>query len=103
MLGKVYSRSLRHRFFRNSFNFLVALVTCDLGVTLEITGGVSATVLAFIFPAACFLMLTPTPWHNPTMMPAVTCVTFGLIVMVVSLVSALGKVWTREGDAKICV
>ena len=35
----------------------VALVTCDLGVMLEITGGASATALAFIFPAACYLKL----------------------------------------------
>ncbi len=33
-------------------------MTCDLGVTLEITGGISATALAYIFPAACFLKLS---------------------------------------------
>ncbi|THH05464.1 hypothetical protein EW146_g9895 [Bondarzewia mesenterica] len=37
---------------------LLALITCDLGVMLEITGGISATALAFIFPAACYLKLT---------------------------------------------
>jgi hypothetical protein len=81
----------------------VALITCDLGVMLEITGGVSATALAFIFPAACYLMLTPAPWHNPSKMPAIVCVTFGVVVMTMSLFLTLGKVWTREGDAKICM
>lgn len=85
-------------------NLPVALVTCDLGVMLEITGGVSATALAFIFPAACYLKLTDqkVPWYARTKLPAVICVAFGCIVMAISLFLALGKTWTSEGDAKIC-
>lgn len=84
---------------------LVALITCDLGVMLEITGGVSATALAYIFPAACYIKLLPAsvPWTSRTKLPAVICTVFGVIVMVLSLILALGKVWTREGDAKICM
>ena len=33
-------------------------MTCDLGIVLELTGGLSATALAFIFPAICFLKLS---------------------------------------------
>lgn len=36
---------------------MVSLLTCDLGIVLELTGGLSATALAFIFPAVCFLKL----------------------------------------------
>src|SRR5258707_6828573 len=61
---------------------LVALITCDLGVMLEITGGVSATALAFILPAACYIKLVDKrlPWYSRTKLPAVICATFGAIV-----------------------
>lgn len=82
---------------------LVSLITCDLGVMLEITGGASATALAFIFPAACYLKLTPeAPWYSRTRLPAFACATFGIVVMCISLFLALGKAWTPEGDARIC-
>lgn len=82
----------------------VSLVTCDLGVMLEITGGVSATTLAYIFPAACYFKLTDKslPWYHRTKLPAVACTTFGVIVMLISLFLALQKSWTPEGTAKIC-
>jgi len=72
---------------------------------LEITGGVSATALAFIFPAACYIKLTNScaPWYSRAKLPAILCVAFGLLVMVISLYLALGKVWTSEGDAKMCI
>ncbi|KAK7472573.1 hypothetical protein VKT23_000687 [Stygiomarasmius scandens] len=98
----------RHLFFTTTILFAsmtIAMITCDLGVMLEITGGVSATALAFIFPAACFLKLSSpsTPWHSRSKLPASICVTFGVVVMTLSLFIALGKVWTPEGDAKICM
>lgn len=98
----------RHLFFTTTIiisSMFLSLITCDLGVTLEITGGVSATALAFIFPAACYLKLAnpSLPWYSRSKLPAATCFAFGLVVMVVSLFLALGKAWTREGEAKICV
>ncbi|KAJ7084400.1 amino acid transporter [Mycena belliarum] len=98
----------RHVFFTSVILFasmLVALITCDLGVMLEITGGVSATTLAFIFPASCYLKLTNSeePWYSRSKLPAYTCAAFGIIVMVISLYLALGKTWTPEGSAKICI
>jgi solute carrier family 38 (sodium-coupled neutral amino acid transporter), member 11 len=71
---------------------------------LEITGGASATALAFIFPAACYLKLAhpDAPWYSRHKIGAVACVAFGAMVMGISLFLALGKVWTPEGGAKIC-
>lgn len=82
----------------------MALVTCDLGVMLEITGGVSATALAFIFPAACYLKLMDPKisWNSRAKLPAVLCVTFGVIVMVISLFLALQKSWTPAGEPRMC-
>ncbi|KAI0277633.1 transmembrane amino acid transporter protein-domain-containing protein [Russula aff. rugulosa BPL654] len=95
----------RHIFFTTVIlvsAMFVSLITCDLGVTLEITGGVSATALAYIFPAACFLKLTSSRDLRTTI-PAYVCVSFGALVMVLSLALALGKAWTPAGEARICV
>ncbi|KAH9998521.1 amino acid transporter [Russula compacta] len=95
----------RHVFFTTVILFssmFVSLITCDLGVTLEITGGVSATALAYIFPALCFLKLTSARDLRTTL-PAYVCATFGALVMVLSLALALGKVWTPAGEAKLCM
>ncbi|KAI9572182.1 amino acid transporter [Boletus coccyginus] len=97
----------RHLFFTSTIlcaSMLLSLITCDLGVTLEITGGVSATALAFVFPAACYLKLTDprVPFYSRTKLPAAACLVFGILVLVVSLFLALGKAWTPEGEARIC-
>lgn len=72
---------------------------------LEVTGGASATALAFIFPAACYLKLSDPSikWYTRSKLPAIICATFGIIVMTISMYLAVGKMWTPEGDAKICV
>jgi sodium-coupled neutral amino acid transporter 11 len=71
---------------------------------LEITGGASATALAFVFPALCYLKLLPArePWHGRTKLPAVVCAAFGLVVLVLSVALALGKAWGPEGATKLC-
>ncbi|KAJ3937497.1 MAG: amino acid transporter [Lentinula lateritia] len=98
----------RHLFFTTTILFssmTLAMITCDLGVMLEITGGVSATALAFIFPAACYLKLSnqSLPWYSRNRLPAFLCVAFGVIVMTLSLFLALKKSWTKEGEATICM
>lgn len=85
-------------------NSTVALITCDLGVMLEITGGISATALAFIFPAACYITLVDTKASllSRKKLPAVICVGFGTFVMVISLVLALRNMGTKAGNVKLC-
>lgn len=72
---------------------------------LEITGGVSATTLAYIFPAVCYIKLIDKklPWHSSAKLPAVLCASFGVIVTVLSLFLALRKSWTPEGAPRMCV
>ncbi|EJF65063.1 AAAP amino acid permease [Dichomitus squalens] len=98
----------RHVFFTTSIlcsSMIIALVTCDLGVMLEITGGVSATALAFIFPATCYIKLSAPhePWYSRSKLPAVACASFGVVVLCISLFLALGKAWTPAGRATICI
>jgi solute carrier family 38 (sodium-coupled neutral amino acid transporter), member 11 len=98
----------RHLFFTSSIlisSMVTSLITCDLGVMLEITGGVSATALAFIFPAVCHLKLIDqkTPWYHRSKLPSVACATFGVVVMTISLFLALGKTWKDDTNPKLCV
>jgi solute carrier family 38 (sodium-coupled neutral amino acid transporter), member 11 len=102
----------------------VSLVTCDLGVMLEITGGnvpfspscqlfvltpsgryagVSATALAYIFPAICFLKLSAdSTWKSRNRISAVACAAFGGIVLVLSVMLTLRKAWSDAGVPKVC-
>lgn len=50
----------RHLIFTSALtvaSLVVSLAVTDLGVVLEVTGGLSATALAFIFPSICYLKL----------------------------------------------
>ncbi|KDN46202.1 hypothetical protein RSAG8_04429, partial [Rhizoctonia solani AG-8 WAC10335] len=97
----------RHVLFTTSILFAsmaVALVTCDLGVMLEITGGASATALAFVFPALCYIKLLPArePWNGRAKLPAIVCAAFGVLVLVLSVGLALRKAWGPEGATRLC-
>ncbi|KAL7423107.1 hypothetical protein Q5752_002406 [Cryptotrichosporon argae] len=81
---------------------LVSLVTCDLGVVLEVAGGLSATALAFIFPAAAYYALVRGPWYTRQKLPAVACAGFGLVVLLLSCGLTVAKAWRGEGAAKQC-
>ena len=101
---------------------LVSLTTCDLGVVLEIAGGLTATALAFIvrskapllrqswllivhsqFPAMAYYALTRGPWYSRQKLPAVVCAIFGSVVLVLSCGLTIMKAWTGEGrSTKTC-
>jgi len=80
----------------------VSLLTCDLGVVLEIAGGLSATALAFIFPAGAFFVLTKGPWNSRQKLPAVLCCAFGIIVLVLSTALTISKAVRGEVSSKKC-
>ncbi|KAK4701369.1 solute carrier family 38 (sodium-coupled neutral amino acid transporter), member 11, partial [Phenoliferia sp. Uapishka_3] len=107
---------------------LVSLITCDLGLILELAGGFSATALAYIFrapffssprpssavsnrsnehlppraAAACYLHLSGKgAQHRQTRFAAWTCAAFGIVVMVLSTVLSVKK--ALEGSThKVC-
>ncbi|KAI8814266.1 AAAP amino acid permease [Cladochytrium replicatum] len=81
---------------------LIALTTCDLGFVLEITGGLAATVLAFIMPPACYLKLASGPLLTWKKGPAVACVVFGIFVMVLSTSLTVRSFVSNDGHAKSC-
>ena len=74
---------------------------------LEVAGGVAASALAFIFPAGCYLQQLPasTPWTSRTKWPAVVCVGFGVVVLVLNVVITLVHTGSdaSASSAKLCV
>jgi sodium-coupled neutral amino acid transporter 11 len=93
-------------------------MTCDLGVVLEIAGGLSATALAFIvrisprcrsiaadrvqFPAVAYVALIRGEWYSRAKLPAVVCAAFGAIVLMLSCGLTIKKALTGESSGKVC-
>ncbi|KAG1443468.1 hypothetical protein G6F56_010664 [Rhizopus delemar] len=69
----------------------ISLLTCNLGIVLELTGGFSATVLAFVLPPLCFLKLSKGPVLQRSKIPHLTCTAFGIIIMVISTFYSIQK------------
>lgn len=69
---------------------VVSLMTCDLGIVFEFVGATSACALAYILPPACYIKLSARTWR--VLVPAGSCVAFGVFVMVVSVVQSVLKV-----------
>ncbi|KAF9089079.1 hypothetical protein BGX29_012232 [Mortierella sp. GBA35] len=65
-------------------SLVIALLTCNLGFVLEVTGGFSATALAFILPPLCYLKLASGPVWSAKKIPHLACFGFGIAVMILS-------------------
>ncbi|RUS32493.1 amino acid transporter [Jimgerdemannia flammicorona] len=83
-------------------SMLIALVTCNLGFVLELTGGFSATALAFILPPMCYLRLASGPVLTLKKLPHLVCIAFGAVVMVLSTFFSLQKALTPGGEEGGC-
>ncbi|WVQ96710.1 hypothetical protein IAU59_003817 [Kwoniella sp. CBS 9459] len=80
----------------------IALVTCDLGVVLELSGGLSASALAFIFPAGAYYVLTSGQWYSRNRLPALLVAGFGGLVLVLSCTHSIVSAWSGEASGKVC-
>ncbi|RSH89397.1 hypothetical protein EHS25_002509 [Saitozyma podzolica] len=80
----------------------ISLMTCDLGVVLELAGGLSATALAFIFPASAYAALIQGPWYAKSKLPAIICASFGCLVLLLSCGLTVSKAFRGEGGGKQC-
>ncbi|EGX97101.1 amino acid transporter, putative [Cordyceps militaris CM01] len=76
----------------------LSLVTCDLGAVFELVGATSAVAMAYILPPMCYMKLTTRSWRTYL---AGAIVVFGTLVMVISVVQAVGKLINNtDGPAK---
>ncbi|KAJ5711606.1 hypothetical protein N7488_005762 [Penicillium malachiteum] len=93
----------RHLIFTTALvvtSMVLALITCDLGSVFELIGATSAAALAYIFPPLCYIKLSSASRREK--IPAYLCVTFGLVVMGVSVVQAVAKIIRNDGDGHSC-
>lgn len=68
----------------------ISLLTCDVGVVFELVGATSACAMAYVLPPLCYIKLTTRSWRTYV---AVAIVAFGCIVMVISLVQSVTKIF----------
>ncbi|KAJ2782044.1 hypothetical protein H4R18_002506 [Coemansia javaensis] len=80
----------------------VGETVCNLGLLLELTGGMSASFLAFILPPACYIRLCSAPLASRRTLPHWLCIAFGVAVMVLSTVLSIRHAVTTRGSAASC-
>ena len=92
----------RHLIFTTSLvvsAMTMALVTTDLGIVFELVGATSACALAYILPPLCFVKLTKRrTWETYA---AYACITFGFIVMAISITQSTLKMVIRHDDGSV--
>ncbi|KAL2126233.1 hypothetical protein VTI74DRAFT_1375 [Chaetomium olivicolor] len=99
--GEPFSMNL-HLILTSSLVFsamVLSLLTCDLGTVFDLVGGTSAAAMAYILPPLCYIKLTTRSWKTYA---AWGVVAFGCMVMVMSLLQAVGGMITGEGDVRQC-
>lgn len=92
----------RHVLFSTSLvvvAMVLSLLTCDLGVVLEMIGATSACALAYILPPLCYMKLTKRTWRTYI---AAAIVFFGVAVMVISIVQSFLKLIRGGGGRATC-
>lgn len=82
-------------------SLLISMITCDLGVVLELTGCMSATALAYILPPLCYLKLASGSIWRWEKVACMACVGVGTFIMVVSTATT---VWSamHHTSTKMC-
>ncbi|KHJ33616.1 putative transmembrane amino acid transporter [Erysiphe necator] len=78
---------------------MFSLITCDLGVVFELIGAISACGLAYILPPLCYLKLSTRSWKT---IPALACIIFGFLTMIISLSQTFIKLLRHENKSVSC-
>ncbi|KAJ1955214.1 hypothetical protein EC988_002004 [Linderina pennispora] len=81
---------------------IIGETVCNLGVLLELTGGMSASFLAFILPSGCYLRLSSAPKLSLKMVPHWLCVAFGFTVMILSTVLSIKNAASNRNPVASC-
>ncbi|CEJ94135.1 Putative Transmembrane amino acid transporter family protein [[Torrubiella] hemipterigena] len=78
---------------------LLSLMTCDLGAVFELVGATSAVAMAYILPPMCYIKLATPSWRTYV---AYAIVVFGGLVMVISVIQAIGSLTNSSGEPVKC-
>jgi len=72
-------------------SYAVAMLTCDLGIVLELGGTIAASALAYVLPPLCYIKLASGPAFSRKKLPHWILAAFGLSVMLLGTIMALNK------------
>ncbi|KAJ2306078.1 hypothetical protein IWW55_001621 [Coemansia sp. RSA 2706] len=81
---------------------IIGETVCNLGVLLELTGGMSASFLAFILPPACYIRLCSGSLLSWKTLPHWLCICFGFVIMVLSTVLSIRHAITSHDSNGSC-
>lgn len=68
---------------------LVGCLVCDLGIILELTGGITGSMIALIIPCVCWIRVNAVRGEPLTIMqkiPYICCIIFGFVLMILSII-----------------
>jgi sodium-coupled neutral amino acid transporter 11 len=70
---------------------VIGTLTCNLGVVLELTGGVAASSIAFIFPSACTMYINKAPYMRYSNINHILCISFGILMVFLTTCSVIAE------------
>ncbi|TPX58232.1 hypothetical protein PhCBS80983_g03265 [Powellomyces hirtus] len=79
----------------------IAVATCNLGFVFDITGGLAASVIAFILPSACYLKTVGGPFAL-CKIPHILCVMFGFTIMGLTSYTSIKAAFFADEVAGVC-
>ena len=81
---------------------IIGLSTCNLGVVFDLTGGLAASAIAFIFPSACTIKLGGLPPWAAVNLVHFGCISFGVFVLVLTTVTTTLEAFSSESMPQNC-
>ena len=75
---------------------VIGLSTCNLGVVFDLTGGLAASTIAFIFPSACTLKMRDGPIFHAANISHILCIGFGIFVLLLTTTSTIAEAFSSK-------
>jgi solute carrier family 38 (sodium-coupled neutral amino acid transporter), member 11 len=80
---------------------IIGISTCNLGLVLDLTGGIAASAIGFIFPAACAVELAGGYRYRRDNWIYLACIGFGCVLLVLTTITTIVEAFGVEADG-IC-
>lgn len=80
---------------------LIGVSTCNLGLVLDLTGGIAASAIAFIFPAACAIDLSGGYRYKRDNWLYLGCIAFGGALLILTTIVTIAEAFGVE-DEGVC-
>ena len=81
---------------------IIGVSTCNLGVVFDLTGGLAASAIAFIFPSACTIKLNGGRLIVAENSTHLLSIGFGMFVFLLTTITTLTEAFTGSDVASSC-